>query len=72
MIHITTGNKLDLLYDYERSYPVLRGLQQWGSDEIIPLPHPDGLLRALQDMTRRQIEAVNKEADNAVAGGSNE
>ena len=37
MVHITTGNKLDVVYDYEKGKKVIKGLKQWGSDKLISL-----------------------------------
>lgn len=50
MIHIATGNKLDVLYTFKDDRMVLVGLQRVGSDEVIPLPHPKGLLQVLREI----------------------
>lgn len=47
-VHVATGNALDVVYDYEDGRQVLRGLQRHGSDEVIPLPEPDGLIEVLR------------------------
>jgi len=47
-VHVATGNALDVVYDYENGHQVLKGLQRHGSDEIIPLPEPDGLIEVLR------------------------
>lgn len=48
MIHVATGNALDVVYDYENGRQVLRGLKRHGSDDVIPLPEPDGLIEVLR------------------------
>lgn len=66
MVHVTTGNKLNVVYDWEGKPPhqrkVLKGLQRWHSDELIPLPDPEGLIAVLQ----RVVDEVK--ADAAVSG----
>lgn len=47
MVHITTGNRLDVVYTYEDDRKVLKGLQPWGG-EVIALPDPEGLISVLQ------------------------
>ena len=65
MIHITTDNKLDVVYDYHGMKRVLIGLQQHGSDKIIPLPNPHALIPALNEalispFEKEYIERRNK------------
>ena len=66
MIHVSTDNALDVVYDYEDGRQVLRGLQQHGSDEIIPLPEPRGLVRVLQTILA-EIEKENNEPTKRTA-----
>ncbi len=48
MVHVATGNALDVVFDYdENGIQTLRGLKQHGSDKLIPLPDPQGLLNVL-------------------------
>jgi hypothetical protein len=48
MIHMTTGNRLDVVYDYDESGKrIIKGLRPWGG-ELIPLPDPGGLLSSLR------------------------
>jgi len=50
MIRVTTGNQLDVVYDYEDGKRVLRGLRRWKGQEVIPLPDPNGLIHVLQSV----------------------
>lgn len=47
MIGISTGNKIDVIYDFEGQKKVILGLRQHGSDKIIHLPYPEGLAQVL-------------------------
>ena len=68
MIHIQTGNALDVVFDLEDGVKVLRGLQRRGSDEIIPLPDPLGLIDVLRavhnecEVSRLQARATTPPA----------
>lgn len=46
MIHISTGNKLDVVYDYEDGRQVIKGLKPHGCD-LIPVRDPAGLASVL-------------------------
>ena len=48
MIHVCTGNLLDVIYDYHGDVKVLKGLQRHRSPDIIPLNDPQGLIDVLQ------------------------
>lgn len=56
MIHIQTGNQCDVVYDYDvdHNHDIIAfknlGLKQHGSDTIIPLPNPQGLVDILQSV----------------------
>lgn len=50
MIHVTTGNYLDVVLDWKDGRKVIKGLMPWNSEgKIIPLPEPQGLVDVLQD-----------------------
>lgn len=51
-VHITTGNRLDVVYDYIKGKKVLLGLKVWGSKEVIPLPDPKGLAKVMADVAK--------------------
>ena len=61
MVHVATGNALDVVFDYEDGRQVLRGLQRHGSDDLIPLPQPQGLMDVLQTVLN---EIAVKELNN--------
>lgn len=64
MVHVTTSNALDVVYDIEDGKQVIKGLQQHSDrDNIIPLPNPQGLVNVLQ----RIIDEIKQsESDNEV------
>lgn len=48
-VHIMTGNGLDIVYEYDAaSKPVLRGLFEHKTRNLIPLADPWGLVKALE------------------------
>lgn len=50
-VHIATGNRLDVVFDYEGERKVLKGLMSWDNyGKIIPLPAPEGLIAVLQQI----------------------
>jgi hypothetical protein len=60
-IRVTTGNQLDVVYDYENGKQRLLGLKRWGTEEIIPLPSPLGLVQVLENIVREcAMEKVPK------------
>ena len=46
MIHVATGNQLDVVYDYVDGVKVIKGLSPRGG-ELIPLTDPQGLFDVL-------------------------
>jgi hypothetical protein len=46
-IHVTTGNRLDVVYDYENGRKVLKGLYRHSDRSLIPLPDPQGMVSVL-------------------------
>lgn len=60
MIHVQTGNALDVVYDFEGDRKVLKGLIQHGRNTIVPLREPQGLVNVLQAI----IAEIRGEADN--------
>lgn len=53
-VHITTGNRLDLIEETdEQGRTTVVGLQPWGAEKMIPLPDPEGLLRTLEYVLAR-------------------
>ena len=46
-IHITTGNRLDVVYDYENGRKALKGLYRHSDRSLIPLLDPQGLVSVL-------------------------
>ena len=77
MVHVATGNALDVVYDYDESgVQILRGLKQHGNDNLIPLPEPQGLVSVLWTVIAECQDSYRKsrETDSAqsAAGGSSE
>lgn len=70
MIHVATGNALDVVYDYVDGVQVLKGLQRHGDDGIIPLPEADGLVEVLRVVIAECRDSYRRAG--AVAGGLNE
>lgn len=56
-IHVRTGNRLDVVEEIVNGQHKIIGLQRLGSDEVIPLPDPEGLLEVL----KREIRRYNPE-----------
>ena len=55
MIHISTGNLLDVVYSYDDAgNPIIAGIMERGRD-LIPLPNPRGLVNALQSVLERTV-----------------
>lgn len=66
MVHVATGNALDVVYDYDNGVQVLRGLKRHGSDELIPLPEPTGLIEVLKKIVN-ECRASQFAADEVAA-----
>lgn len=50
-VHVATGNRLDVVFDYEGERKVLKGLVSWDDySKVIPLPAPEGLIAVLQQI----------------------
>ena len=68
MVHLMTGNQLDVVMEVENGVQVLRGLKRHGSDEIIPLPEPDALVevlkRAINECRASKFAADEKRNDD--------
>lgn len=47
MVHVQTGNRLDVVYDHEGSRKVLKGLKPWDG-ELILLTDPQAVVDVLQ------------------------
>ena len=63
-VHVATGNALDVVFDYEDGRQVLKGLQRHRSDEVIPLPEPQGLIDVLQTVLNEIAVQEMKGATN--------
>lgn len=50
MVHVCTGNRLDVLYDFSRGVKVFVGLQSRESNEVISLPDPWALVEVLTNI----------------------
>lgn len=48
MVHVTTGNKLDVVYEMEGDRKVIKGLWWHKECVLVPLPDPEGLLCSLR------------------------
>lgn len=55
-IHATTGNRLDVVYEYQGDRKVILGLWWHEGSVLIPLPEPDGLLISLRSILNQQGE----------------
>jgi hypothetical protein len=71
MVHVATGNGLDVVYDYDGDIQVLRGLMRHGSDEVIPLPEPTGLIEVLKKAVN-ECRASQFAADERTNDGSDD
>lgn len=49
--HMTTGNRLDVVYEYENGRQVIKGLKPWNG-ELIPLTDPVGLVKSLEQIIK--------------------
>lgn len=54
-IHVQTGNRLDVLITYKDGEEVIIGLKPWGSEDIIPLPEPEGLMSVLARILKKEF-----------------
>lgn len=69
MVHVQTGNGLDVVYDYEDDLMVIKGLYQQESRgentaRLIPLPNPQGLanvlIQLIEEMEKRNGKTQNQ------------
>lgn len=59
-IHVTTGNKLDVVYELHGDKKVIVGLWWHKEGVMIPLPEPNGLLISLRSvLSSRQLQCPN-------------
>lgn len=61
MIGVSTGNGIDVLYDFKDSKKVILGFRRHGSDEIIPLPYPEGVAQVLNTVIS-EVKEYNAKA----------
>jgi hypothetical protein len=62
-IHVQTGHRLDVVYDYEDGHKVLRGLQPWDDVELFSLNREQA--QALVDVLQMVLnEIALQEATN--------
>lgn len=62
MIHVYTGNLLDVIYDYDGDVKVLKGLQRHRSPDIIPLSDSRMFMDTLQTIVN-ECEASRARAE---------
>lgn len=66
MVHITTGNRVDVVYTMNPvSDEVTIGIEPWGGD-MIPLPQPEGLIEALRSAMVEKDRLEPKDGRNKV------
>jgi hypothetical protein len=61
MVTITTGNELDVVVETIEGKAVITGLRPVNSQQLLPLPNPEGLISALRS-AMRNCDEQNKPA----------